>query len=205
VACSPGQSCPPATCSCGGGGGPSGGCVSGGTCTCSCPACRPGESCPPCACACGSGGAVSPAGPIGMASGGGMPGGGGSPGTDMGGPTPPPDPCSAHHDQPSCAADTADQCHWYAVPCSPNAPNCPSGVCERMSPVGGGCACSCAACTPGQQCPPCTCGCDPNGGCVPPPLPPSGGSMACPLIGCAQQCPNGYTKDARGCPTCTCA
>jgi hypothetical protein len=32
-----------------------------------------------------------------------------------------------------------------------------------------------------------------------------GSGMACPAIGCAQQCPNGYKTDPSGCPSCTCA
>jgi hypothetical protein len=126
------------------------------------------------------------------------------------------DPCRAHTDQASCAADGADQCQWFAlgIPCQQGAPSCPSGVCQHVPtppPPGGGCACACPDCMPGQPCPPCMCSCNPSGGCVPPPIPsppPTGGGstigMACPAIGCAQPCPNGYKSDASGCPTCTC-
>lgn len=33
----------------------------------------------------------------------------------------------------------------------------------------------------------------------------AGGPIACPAIGCANECPYGYVKDASGCPSCTCA
>jgi hypothetical protein len=188
--CPPGQSCAPCKCECGPGGS---GCVNGGTCSCSCPPCAAGTTCPPCACGCGSGGAV----PV--------------PAPDPTGSTAP-DPCAKFTDPSSCGGDVTDKCQWYAFgkPCVTGQP-CVSGVCQSPSATGGGgtgggCACSCPGCDPKtMNCPPCACDCGgENPGCVPPSMPPG---TACPAIACNPQpsCPNGVTKDANGCPTCSCA
>jgi hypothetical protein len=104
-----------------------------------------------------------------------------------------PDPCIAHTDRDSCAADTGNACAWTASDtlCPGSDPGCDGGYCHRADGGGDGCACVCPAyCLPGGDCPPCACDCPPDGGG-------SGGGGTCTCD--CPACPPGET-----CPPCDC-
>jgi hypothetical protein len=213
-----------------GGGGTGGSCGGGsagpGTCTCNCPACPPGVACPACSCACSAGATTTMTVPsptsssttgTGTASSSGSgtavvcgcpacPAGTSCPPCGCGAPPPPPaDPCAAHTDAGSCAADTSDSCGWVELGIACTSTPCQSGTCIQMkgtpdggSAGGGGCGCACAACPAGQTCPPCTCNCcpstTPGTGCTT--------DADCPQLGIAcKLCSDGVTF---ACPSDTC-
>src|SRR5689334_16690315 len=103
-----------------------------------------------------------------------------------------PDPCTAHDDADSCAADAENGCQWAEVDllCPPDADCAGGGFC---SGGGGGtdeCVCVCPLyCPEGEDCPPCDCTCPPpdDGG--------GGGTCTC----ACPDCPEGET-----CPPCDC-
>ncbi|HEY3446844.1 MAG TPA: hypothetical protein VGK67_10795 [Myxococcales bacterium] len=160
-ACVAGSACAP--CTCDGGAAPVDPCNAHGDATacaadttnacawygmgaCACPACEPGKECP--ACDCGSSGMC-----VHVVQ----------------------DPCAAHADATSCAADAT--CIWYGmgVPCAAGQ-ECRSGVCQTLPPPTdpGACVCACpaVACDKDSNCLPCACTCGGGGSsggtCTPP-------------------------------------